>query len=55
MWAGKQICVLTVTGVTDRTGLLKLTVPQLVKKAPTLYGTQRFIAVLSTAHNLSLS
>jgi len=37
------------------TDFLKLTVTQLVKKAPALYGTQRFITVLITAHNLSLS
>jgi hypothetical protein len=35
--------------------LEKLTVPQLVKKFPTVYGTQSFIAAFTTAHQLSLS
>jgi hypothetical protein len=33
--------------------LEKLTVPQLVKKFPTLYGTARFIAVCTRAHHLA--
>jgi len=33
----------------------KLTVPQVVKKFPALYRTQRFITVFTSAHHLSLS
>jgi len=33
----------------------KLTGPQLVKKFPTIYGTQRFIVALTSAHYMSLS
>jgi hypothetical protein len=37
-------------------GLLeKLTVSQLVKKFPAFYGTRRFIAAFTKAHQLSLS
>jgi hypothetical protein len=37
-------------------GLLeKLTVPQLVKKFPAFYGTQRFITAFTTARHMSLS
>jgi hypothetical protein len=35
--------------------LEKLTVPQVVKKFPTLYGTQNFITMFTRAHQLSLS
>jgi hypothetical protein len=35
--------------------LEKLTVPDLVKKFPTLYGNQIFITMFTTAHQLSLS
>ena len=33
----------------------ELQVPQLVKKFPTFYGTQRLITTFTTAHHLSLS
>jgi hypothetical protein len=33
----------------------KLTGPQLVKKFPAFYGTERFITAVTTAHHLSLS
>jgi hypothetical protein len=33
----------------------KLTVPQLVKKFPTFYGTRKFINAFTTARQLSLS
>jgi hypothetical protein len=35
--------------------LVKLIVPQLLKKFPALYGTQRFTAVLISAYDLALS
>ena len=39
----------------SRVLLEKLTGLQLVKKFPTLFGTQRFITAFTSAHHLSLS
>ena len=39
----------------SRVLLQKLTVPQLVKKFPTFYGTRRFITAFTSTHHLSLS
>jgi len=39
----------------SRVFLEKLTVSQLVKKFPTLYGTRKFITAFTSAHHLSLS
>jgi len=39
----------------SRVLLEKLTVPQLVKKFPTFYGTRRFITTFTTARQWSLS
>jgi hypothetical protein len=39
----------------NRILLEKLTIPQLVKKFPTFYGTQRFITAFTRARHLFLS
>jgi len=37
----------------EQSSLEKLTVPQLAKKFPALYGTRRFVAVFTTAYHSS--
>ena len=42
------------TDYMEQSSYLKLQVPQLVKKFPTFYGTQRFITMFKITHPLSL-